>query len=175
MAKIAPVPAIPGVDDFWSLIAFLDDKKARADYLKQVQTLKAEIDVLIDKAGGAERIDTLLVQAQGDRNMAAETLKNAQEQAETLRRETRAEMDKAADDVFKAQGEVAQAKLTLDAKRREWELEQVTRERAAEEALRTAATRIAQADALQARAQAVREEFEGKLRRLNAGLAAVTG
>jgi len=87
MPQIPEIGSIPGVKDVWSLLAFLTDPK---EYQKRMDQLKDAYDglhAMVAAVGQVEQLDRIVAQAQSDRTMAAEALKNARGEAHRLEQE----------------------------------------------------------------------------------------
>ena len=175
MAKALAVPEIPGVNNLWSLLAFLGDRDAYQARLTALQTHADTIRALLGQIEGAEDLERARLLARDDRQLAAEELARATAQAKAL-------IGTALEDRDAAVAAAAQARQALAAERVEFEA-QVTRAKeeiaAAFREITERETAAAQvrvdAQALAAQARAVTVEYEGRLARLEAGIAAARG
>ncbi|MCK5505544.1 MAG: hypothetical protein KAJ10_10300 [Thermodesulfovibrionia bacterium] len=78
------VDAPPGVKDLFSLLAFMDDRKAVEKHVKQLEALRDEVNASIAVVGKVKDIDKLKETATIDRDKAAEAAANANEKAEAI-------------------------------------------------------------------------------------------
>jgi cell division protein FtsB len=74
MARIITFPAIPGVKDFTTLLAFLADKDAYDARLKSLKDMEESIKAEVALAGKVEEIDTFHAQAVQARDEAKKIL-----------------------------------------------------------------------------------------------------
>ena len=114
MAKALAVPEIPGVEDLWSLLAFLGDPVAYQARIETLERYAADLAGRLAEIGLAEATEVAHIQARTDRQMAGEELVQAKAQAKAL-------IGTALEDRDAAVADAAQARRALDAERVEFE------------------------------------------------------
>mgnify|MGYP001571670691 FL=1 len=121
MAHVPSLPPLPGVDDLYSLLAFLSDKDACESRLMEMERLRDEMNGLVEKVGKADEIDRLRIQADVDRDMAGKELAQGRSRAKQAADDFAKEMQSKQDE-FDARCRIftgAMDKRTLDIKEAE--------------------------------------------------------
>jgi len=104
MAKVIAVPPIPGVEDLLTLMAFLADSKSCSERLKELESVRSEINSLIERVGKADEIEALRTKA----DQAHEDAKNALAEASR----------KAAELISSAEETLGDARAKIDVERK---------------------------------------------------------
>ena len=164
--QVPTVPPLEGVDDLYSLLAFLVDPEAVEKRLAQMESVRDEINKLVEKVGKAGDIDRLYIQAKTARETAERELEQAREKA----RQAMAEVDKA-DAARRADYAVQHAKMEADLASKRDELNAQAKTNAvdwhkieqAESATRAADKARTAADARHAELTKLKEQYESKL------------
>ena len=168
MPKYEPLSSMSGAEALVSLLAFLQDKKAVEQRLRELHVLHAEINTAIAKLGKAEEIDGLHATALEHRQQAAAEQRRAREKAADTIREAVNARDAAVQEAATARRGIAVAREVLDKDRAAW---------LAEEGQRKEAIRLlkveAQQDLVAAEAQrqataALQAEWTAKVEKLKA-------
>lgn len=171
MAHVVTVPPIPGVKDFLTLCEFLNNREQAQQYIAQIEVVRGEINALVVAYGDVKDIDGLKIQAQDDRQSAAEYLAQAQQTAKDADERTQRQLVDAntrAQAVFE-EAKAFKAKFERDARERTAQLDtRATTLDAREQAL---SNRERDASALMTKAQELHDEFSGKASRLKEALA----
>lgn len=172
---IPAMPPIPGVDDVFTLLAFLADPTAYQARLDALQAYAKRLDARLAEIGLAEATDQTLLQARADRQMAGEELRQAKAQASAL-------IGTALEDRDAAVAAAAQARRALDAERVEFETALVRAQADLATAGLAVAKResdaremLAEGQARLTEAKAIKADYEARLARLEAGIAAARG
>lgn len=160
------VPTIPGVTDFRSLLEFVKNGEAYDAALKTLEAHQAECLRLIGLVADANDLDRSRVAASTDRNMAAEELRNAKAEAQSIRAalaHERTEQDQA----------LTQQSVAVEEARRAWQEEEASRHsvlqaRESAVAMHQQEAKDLHAEALRIRAegQALKAEYEARLAKL---------
>ena len=84
MAHVYQMPPVPGVEDFYTLVAFLANTERYAKQMDEMLLLRDEINKLVEKVGKAEEIDSLHMRAVADRQEGEAVLLRARESAASV-------------------------------------------------------------------------------------------
>lgn len=169
--QVPTVQPLPGVEDLYSLLAFLVDPEAVEKRLHEMERVKDEINKLVEKVGKAQDIDRLYIQAQTERETAARELEQAREKA----RQAMAEVDHA-DKARRADYDKQRAVAEADIAQRVADMntrsasnaEQWGKITAAEDAVRAADKARLAADQRHAELTKLKEQYESKLAAIKA-------
>ena len=166
MAHVHSIPPIPGVDDLYSLLAFLSDKGACERRFMEMEKLRDEINGLVELVGKAHEIEPLQIKAETDRLAAAAELEQGRAKVRAMRDEADASIG-----ARMAEFDAARAKAEAILAERRQELNDqskfiaVDREKItqAEDALKNAERTRAAYEAKRIEAEALRAQYEAKL------------
>lgn len=114
MAQPIAVAPIPGVKDFLTLLAFIQDSKAAGEYIAKLELTRQEINSLIGVYGKASEIDGLNAKAGSALNDAQATLEAAKGQADEIIAKANAEAEKVRSDAAAAASQVTQERKDFD-------------------------------------------------------------
>lgn len=155
MAHVYQMPPVPGVEDFYTLVAFLANTERYAKQMDEMLLLRDEINKLVEKVGKAEEIDSLHMRAVADRQEGEAVLLRAKESASAMLSAAR---DSAAQFRIDAEKELEAQKVELHEK-----------QAALKEHERAVADwRVKQVEAMEAKAATLAER--GKLEEKQVGL-----
>lgn len=172
--QLKPVPPIPGVTDFASLLDFLKNQEMYESRVLQLEALRVQIEDGVQRLIGAEEVDVARNQARVDRNMAAEELRHARSEIKRMTADAYAERDAALAETKLAREALESAKCGHDRARRVSDEALREREHALSRAQAALEQQKAETIAARKAAESIREEFQAKLATLKARVAEVS-
>ncbi len=167
--KLHQIQDPPGVKDMVTLLEFLGDPKRYAEHLAGMQKLKDDLNIRIGKLGTARDIESLRAQATTDRKLASELVKKGRAEAVEKNKEL---------DLMRGRMEAEIAASKNARRQSEMEIRKYTNLRGDLEKHKAKADeelgkKLALAAHAKEKAEAVRRDFEGKLKTLKEQVLAV--
>lgn len=168
MAHVHSIPPIPGVDDLFSLLAFLSDKDACEKRLADMEHLRDEINRLVEAVGKVEQIDSLRIHAEGANAEAMALLAEAKKGMAAVREEIAKLRATAEEDERVFRAKLVQEREVWGAALREAEDAARQRDESVEARSKAAHELMNEAQRIAEEARALRDEYNGKLAKLKA-------
>lgn len=163
MARFVVAPPIPGAHDLFSLMAFLSDKTAVSNHLKQCEAAREEANEMVGKLAKIKDIES--TQAQTARALAEATkeLEDAKSESTKIRAQARKYADKKESDSDAKLGSIAAELDKLGAELAAKEKDVTAREASLLITERSVKGKVTAAERIMAEGRSLKKDYEEKL------------